>query len=152
MWELAYEEGWVLKNWWFWIVVLEKTLGQKEIKRVNPKRNQSWISLEGLMLKLKLQSFGHLIWRADSLETSLILGTIEGRWRRGWQRMRWLDSITDSMDMNLSKLWEMLKDWGVWYVAVHGVTKNWTQLSYWTTAKLFLNTIHKNLTQNQSYT
>ena len=126
---LAHEEGWVLKNWWFWIVVLEKTLGQKEIKWVNPKRNQSWISLEGLMLKLKLQCFGHLIWRADSLETSLILGTIEGRWRRGWQRMRWLDSITDSMDMNLSKLWEMLKDWGVWYVAVHGVTKNWTLLA-----------------------
>ena len=126
---LAHEEGWVLKNWWFWIVVLEKTLGQKEIKWVNPKRNQSWISLEGLMLKLKLQCFGHLIWRADSLETSLILGTIEGRWRRGWQRMRWLDSITDSMDMNLSKLWEMLKDWGVLYVAVHGVTKNWTLLA-----------------------
>ena len=96
MWEMAHEEAWVLKNWWFLIVVLEKTLGQKEIKWVNPKRNQPWISLERLMLKLKLQYFGHLIRRADSLETSLILGMIEGRWRRGWQRRRWLDSITDS--------------------------------------------------------
>ena len=96
MWELDYKEGWALKNWSFWNVMLEKTLESpldcKEIQSVNPNPE---FSLEGLMLKLKLQSFGHLMRRTDSLEKTLMLGKIEGRRRRGWQRMRWLDGITD---------------------------------------------------------
>ena len=101
MWELDHKEGWVLKNWCFWTVVLEKTLESPldcmEIKPVNPKGNWPWIFIEGLMLKLKLQSFGHLMWRTDSLEKTLMLGKIEGRRIRGQQKMRWFDSITDSM-------------------------------------------------------
>ena len=107
-WVLDHKEGWVLKNWCFQIVVLKKTLegplDSKETKPVNPKRNQPWIFIEGLMLKLKLQYFGHLMRRADSLEMTETLEKTENKRRRGRQRIRWLDSITDSMDMNQSKL------------------------------------------------
>ena len=80
------------------------------------------------MLKLKLQYFGHLMQRANSLKKTLMLGNIEGKWRRGWKRTRWFDNTTNSMDMNLSKLWEIVKERGAWHAAVHGVAKSWTQL------------------------
>ena len=146
MWELDYKEGWVPKNWSFWIVVLRllrvpctaRRWNQSILKEISPN-----YSLEGLILKLKLQYFGHLKPRTDLLEKTLMLGKIEGRKRRGWQRTRWLDGVTDSMDMNLSKLREMVKDREAWRAADHGVAKsqtwqNNTTQSLWKTVWQFL--------------
>ena len=127
MWKLDYKESCAPKNWCFWTVVLEKTpwtarrSNQSIVKEISPG-----CSLEGLILKLKLQYFGHLMRRADSLEKTLMLGKIEGRRRGGWQRMRWLDG------MGLSGLRELVMDREAWRAAVHGAAKNWTRLSDWT--------------------
>ena len=139
MWELDQQEGRESKNWCFWTVVLEKTLGVPWTARSNhwiPKEINPEYSLKGLILKLKLQYFGHLMWRADSLEKTVMLGKIEGRRRRGQQRMRWLDGMTDSMKMNWGKLWEIVRHREAQSAAVHGVTKSWTWLSGWTTTTM----------------
>ena len=139
MWELDHKKGWALKGWCFWTVVLQKALENpldcKGIKPVNPKGNQPWLFIG----KTNAEAETPILWphdaRAGSLEKTLMLGKVEGRRKRGWRRMRWLDGISVSIEMSLSKFWEILRDRGAWLAAVHGIARSRTSLSDWITTR-----------------